>query len=33
MRAKVVVTNPIFPETVTLLAEHCALDANPGPEP
>ena len=33
MRAKVVVTNPIFPETVTLLAEHCALDANPGSEP
>jgi phosphonate dehydrogenase len=33
MRARVVVTNPIFPETATLLAGRCALDANPGPEP
>jgi phosphonate dehydrogenase len=33
MRAKVVVTNPIFPETEALLRERCSLDVNPGPEP
>ena len=33
MRAKVVVTNPIFPETAALLAERCVLGVNPGPEP
>lgn len=33
MRAKVVVTNPIFPETRALLQEQCSLDVNPGPEP
>ena len=33
MRVKVVVTNPIFPQTEALLWEQCSLDTNPGPEP
>lgn len=33
MRAKVVVTNPVFPETEALLEPLCSLDVNPGPDP
>lgn len=30
---RVVVANRVFPETAALLAEHCELDANQGPDP
>lgn len=33
MRFKVVVTNPVFPETIELLRKHCDVDINPSPEP
>ncbi|GBU19893.1 MULTISPECIES: phosphonate dehydrogenase [Methylobacteriaceae] len=33
MRFKVVVTNPVFPETREILEELCDVDINPGPEP
>jgi phosphonate dehydrogenase len=33
MRARVVVTNPVFPETEALLEELCSLDINRGPDP
>jgi phosphonate dehydrogenase len=33
MRPKVVVTNPVFPETIELLRKHCDVDINPSPEP